>query len=90
MDSERQFRHIPTWRVFGLGVLAGFFLDIVGHTIELYIRGIPVTFGNIYAYGTRAGHAEAWIIGSCLALAYGAYVARQVVGTVLENRKERL
>ena len=86
MDNHREFRPIPARRLFWFGVCAGFLLDIVGHTIDLYWRGIPATFSNIYAYGARTGHAEAWIVGSCLVLAYGAYVARQAIGAILDGR----
>ena len=86
MASERQSGFILAWRVFWLGVAVGFFLDIVGHTIDLYWRGIPVTLTNIYEHGARTGHAEAWILCSCLVLAYGAYVLRQAVGAILGGR----
>ncbi len=89
MDSERSVRPIPAWRVCGLGIATVFLLDIVGHTIDLYWRGIPVTFSNVYAHGTRTGHAEAWIVSSCLVLAYSAYVARQAIGAILEGREEQ-
>ena len=87
MGSERNVRPIPAWRVLVLGCAAGFLLDIVGHTIDLYWRGIPATFSNVYAHGARTGHAEVWIVSSCLVLAYSAYVARQAIGTILEGRE---
>ena len=87
MDSEWSVRPVSAWRVLLLGCAVGFLLDIVGHTIDLYWRGIPVTFSNVYAHGARTGHAEAWIVSSCLVLAYSAYVARQAVRTILEGRE---
>jgi len=83
MDDKWSIGPVSAWRIFGLGVCVGFFLDIVSHTIDLYWSGTPVTLTNIYLYGARTGHAEAWIVSSCLVLAYGAYVLRQAYGTIL-------
>ena len=87
MDDKRNARSVPAWRLFWFGVAVGFFLDIVGHTIDLYWRGIPVTFQTIYAHGARTGHAEAWILGGVLVIGYGAFVAGQIAGAVLGDRE---
>ena len=90
MDDKRKPRPVPAWRLFWTGVLVVFFLDAVGHTIDLYWRGIPVTFTNIYMYGTRAGHAEAWVLSGALVLLVGAYVAGQAIGAILAGRKDNV
>ena len=89
MDDKRSVRPVPARRLFWTGVLVVFFLDIVGHTITLYLDGIPVTFTNIYQFGTRAGHAEAWVFSCALVLAIGAFVAGQAIGAILAGRKEQ-
>jgi len=86
MDNQRESRPVSAWRVFWFGWAAGFFLDIVGHTIDLYWRGIPVTFQTIYAQGVRGLHAEAWVFGCVAVLFYSAYVLRQAHGAILEGR----
>ena len=88
MDNQRDTRPVPAWRVFWLGVAIVFLLDIVGHTIDLYWRGVPVTFQTIYAQGVRGLHAEAWVLGGVLVIGYGAFVARQAIGAILAGRKE--
>ena len=90
MDDKRSTRPVPTRRLFWTGVLVVFFLDAVGHTIDLYWRGIPVTFTNIYMYGTRAGHAEAWVFSCALVLLVGAFVAGQAIGAILAGRKDNV
>ena len=87
MDHKRHLGPISPLRVFGFGGGAGFLLDIVGHTIDLYWRGIPVSFTNIYQYGARTGHAEAWLASCIMFGLYSAYVLRQAVGAVLGSTK---
>ena len=89
MDDKRSVRPVPTRRLFWTGVLVVFFLDAVGHTITLYLDGIPPTFTNIYLHGTRAGHWQAWVLSGALCLAVGAYVAGQAIGAILAGRKEQ-
>ena len=86
MDSERTSGFVLTRRLFWIGVCIVFLLDIVGHTIDLYWRGIPVTLTTIYTQGVRGLHAEAWVFSCALVLAVGAYVARQAHGAILEGR----
>ena len=90
MDNQRESRPVSAWRVFWFGWGAGFFLDIVGHTIDLYWRGIPVTFTNIYLHGTRAGHWQVWVLSCFVCLAVGAFVARQAIGAILAGRKDNV
>ena len=87
MADKRNARSVPALHLFWFGGLVGFFLDIVGHTIDLYWRGIPVTFQTIYTHGARTGHAEAWVLGGVLVLGYGAFVAGQAIGAILGDRK---
>ena len=88
MDNQRSVRPVSAWRLFWTGVGIGFLLDAVGHTWTLYAHGIPATFTNIYTYGTRAGHAEAWALSGIVCVAYGAYVAGQAIGAILAGREE--
>ena len=88
MDDKRSTRPVPTRRLFWTGVGLGFLFDAVGHTIDLYARGIPVTFTNIYTYGARTGHAEIWILSGILCIGLGAFVAGQAIGAILAGRKE--
>ena len=89
MDGERVDRFVLSRRVVWVGVLAGFLVDALGHAWDVFRAGLPVTLGNIYQHGTRAGHAEAWLVSGALCLAFGAYVVGQAVGTILENREVR-
>ena len=86
MDHQRGAGYVSPFRVFGVGGAVGFLLDIVGHTIDLYLRGIAPTFSNIYTYGARTGHAEAWLVSGFVLFAYGAFVAGRAVGAILRNR----
>lgn len=86
--DQRDIRHVSPWRLFWTGVFFIFLLDIVGHTITLYWRGYPVTIQTVYAQGTRAGHAEVWVVCCALVLCYGALVARSFVRAVLGFSKE--
>ena len=90
MDDKRSVRPVPAWRLFWTGVLVVFFLDIVGHTITLYLGGIPPTFTNIYQFGTRAGHWQVWVLSCFVCLAVGAFVARQAIGAILAGRKDNV
>ena len=90
MDDKRSTRPVPTRRLFWTGVLVVFFLDAVGHTIDLYWRGIPPTFTNIYLHGTRAGHWQVWVLSCFVCLAVGSYVARQAIGAILAGRKDNV
>lgn len=83
MDGERTARPVSAWRLFWLGVCVGFFLDIVGHTIDVFLAGYPVTLSNIYAHGTRALHAESWIISGGICCAFGALVVGQAARALL-------
>jgi len=88
MDDKRSVRPVSARRLFWTGVLVVFFLDIVGHTITLYLDGISPTFTNIYLHGTRAGHWQVWLVSCLVCLAVGSYVARQAIGAILAGRKE--
>ena len=89
MADKRSARPVSAWRLFWFGVAAGFLLDVVGHTISVFLAGYPVTLANIYAHGTRALHAEAWIFSGALCIAIGAFVVGQIVGAILGGRKEQ-
>lgn len=85
MADKRRVRPVSAWRVFWLGCGAGFLLDVVGHTISVFLDGYPVTIANVYAHGTRALHAESWVVSGALCIAVGAFVVGQAVGAVLRN-----
>ena len=87
MDDKRGIRPVSAWRVFWFGVFASFLLDMVGHTWDVFHAGLPVTFTNVYRYGTRAFHAEAWLVSGFILVAYGAFVVGQVVRSILDNRE---
>ena len=88
MDDKRRIRPVSPFRLFGAGGAVGFLLDVVSHTIDLYLRGIAPTFSNIYTYGSRTGHAAAWLVSGFILVAYGAFVAGRAVGAILRNAKK--
>ena len=88
MDNQRELRPVSALHLFWIGGAAGFLLDVVGHTIGVFRAGLPVTLANVAAHGTRALHAEAWILSGAVCIALGAFVVGQALGAILGGKNE--
>lgn len=87
MERKRPDGFILSCRVVGVGIVAGFLVDMLGHAWAVFRAGLPVTLANIHAYGTRAFHTEVWVVSGLVCVIIGAFVVGSIVGALLENRR---